>query len=134
MGEAGLQPNVKRMKSKDFQHECEAWLAAGDLPEAIFCVADLWAMELQQVLYRLRLRVPDNVAICGCDGWQHAKWSTVPLTTAVIPFSRMASMAFDMAMQRVRDPAPLPSMVLRPTLRIADSTIRAKGQSSASQT
>jgi len=124
MEQAGLQPDVKRMNSKNMQQECEEWLSGDNLPDAIFCVGDLWAATLQQVLYRLRLRVPDDLAICGCDGWLHAKWSTVPLTTAVIPFSRMASAAFDMAIQRVRDPASVPSIVLQPTIRIADSTNR----------
>jgi DNA-binding LacI/PurR family transcriptional regulator len=124
MVQAGLEPDVQRMSSKSFQQDCERWLAAPDRPEAIFCVSDLWAVTLQQVLYRLRLRVPDELAICGCDGWHHAKWSTVPLTTAVIPFQHMAATAFEMAMQRVLDPAPLPSVVIRPTIRIAESTDR----------
>jgi LacI family transcriptional regulator len=124
MEEAGLKPLVKRVISRDFDQATQAWLASGDLPEAIFCTGDLWAVRLLQVFYRLRLRVPDDIAICGCDGWHHASWSAVPLTTVVIPFPLMALAALEMAMQRVASPGHKPSVVLRPTLRVLDSSLR----------
>jgi LacI family transcriptional regulator len=121
---AGLRPDVRRFASKSFATEVEAWLCDQPRPEAVFCVSDQVAVEFQRVLYRLRLRVPDDIAICGCDGSFHARLFPIPMTTASIPFHAMAVAAFDMAMSRVHNHQSLKSIVLPPSLIAGESTQR----------
>jgi LacI family transcriptional regulator len=71
------------------------------------------------------LRVPDDIAVAGCNGEMFSLYSTVPLTTLEIPFRSMTAQAFKMALDLVADPAhkPIPSIVLEPRLIQSQSTL-----------
>jgi len=54
-------------------------------PTAAFCVNDLVALGLLQEMTRLRIRVPDDVAIVGYDDIEFAAAAAVPLTSVRQP-------------------------------------------------
>jgi LacI family transcriptional regulator len=58
-----------------------AIIAAGNLPEAIFCANDQMAIGFIKAMKECRLRVPDDIAIVGFDDIQIAKYIEPSLTT-----------------------------------------------------
>lgn len=53
----------------------------GTPPDAIFCYNDTMAVGTMSVLRRQKLRIPDDVAVCGVDDLDIASVSEPPLTT-----------------------------------------------------
>lgn len=124
MAAAGVEPIVPGC-GKNWREEIRAWLETSARPEAIFCADDHVALYLQRILYGLRLRVPDDIAVAGCNGELLADHSTVPLTTLRIDFHRMAQLAVDLAMTLYeQDVSAVPSIVLQPELVVHESTRR----------
>jgi len=124
MRAAGLEPDIRSFNNRFLLEQARPWLTSSERPEAIFCHGDILAMALFRTLYALRLRVPDDIAVAGCDGEEHALRCVVPLTTLVIPFRAMAAEAIRMALRLVREPAPegVPSVVIHPRLLPSVST------------
>jgi LacI family transcriptional regulator len=125
MKAAGRDSDVKRYPSATWRAQAKEWMMSADRPDAVFCVGDFEALMLQRILYDLRLRVPDDIAVAGCNGEMFSLYSTVPLTTLEIPFRSMTAQAFKMALDLVADPAhkPIPSIVLEPRLIQSQSTL-----------
>lgn len=126
MREAGLEPNLKTFERQTWREETRNWLSDhAQRPEAIFCANDHIAMLLQRILYDLRLHIPGDIAIAGCNGEQLALHSTIPLTTVKIPFREMGLNAMEMALQCVgqKNKQPIPSIVLEPSLAVHESSL-----------
>ncbi|MDR1279720.1 MAG: LacI family transcriptional regulator [Opitutaceae bacterium] len=128
MREAGLEPVLKTYARDTWRYETSDWLAAANpaqRPEAIFCVDDHVALMLQRILYDLRLHIPGDIAIAGCNGEQLALHSPVPLTTLEIPFHEMGVRALEMAVRCAdrKTRRSIPSLVLEPRLVIRESSI-----------
>jgi LacI family transcriptional regulator len=126
MKAAGLEPDVKRYGADHWREEARDWVAGPGRPEAIFCYGDTVALHMQRILYRLGLRIPEDIALAGCNGEVLAWFSTVPLTTLEVPFRAMAASAFRMAIDLANDPErkPIPSKVFVPRLVASVSTAR----------
>jgi LacI family transcriptional regulator len=117
MEEAGLPAMVKRYPSASWEEEAVEWLQSDKRPEVIFCHSDQVALVLQRVLYPLGLRIPQDIAIAGCNDEILAAHSPVPLTSMRIPFHAMARLAVDMLMKRIaHNGEDIPSAVLQPSL------------------
>ena len=124
MTAAGLTP-FSYMSAIDWREDICALLKSSARPEAIFCADDQTALSLQRILYHLRLRAPDDIAIAGCNGELLAEYSPVPLTTLRIDFHAMAQTAVDLAMTLYETGVPsVPSVVLQPELIVSESTRR----------
>ena len=54
-------------------------------PDAIFCHSDDVAIGIYRGLCDMKLRVPQDVALVGCDGIQDTEYLECPLTTLVQP-------------------------------------------------
>lgn len=124
MARAGLESTVKEFPSADWKSEAHEWLKNEERPEVIFCTGDHIALLLQSILYDLRLRIPDDIAISGCNDAIFATHSTVPLTTLHIPLAEMARVSVEQVMKLVENPGTraLPSVVLHSELVVRDST------------
>ncbi len=124
MRKAGLEPVVWDFPSENWKEATARMLNLKDRPDAIFCADDQIALCLQQILYRLNIRFPEQLAIAGCNGEAFSAHSMVPLTTLKIPFREMSEAAVDMAMSLVRDRArgSLPSLKFVPELIVEEST------------
>jgi LacI family transcriptional regulator len=130
MLQAGLKPEfiyypltkqlrpVTRQFIQDYihQHGC---------PEAIFCHSDDAALGMYRGLCDLKLHVPENVALVGCDGIEDTEYLECPLTTLVQPVEEMCAVAWKFLADRLEH-AQLnkQSLILQPKLEIRQSSAR----------
>ena len=95
------------------------------IPEAIFCHSDDVALGIYRGLCDLKIQVPSQVALVGCDGITDTEYLEVPLTTLVQPVTEMCTTAWRFLQQRLESPSiALQHAVLETRLAIRDSSIR----------
>ena len=82
--------------------------AAGARPTAVFASNDLLAIGAMRAIRDWGLRIPEQVAIVGCDDAEFAGYQEPPLTTVHLPIEEMAARAttilLDLIRQRVTGP------------------------------
>ncbi len=71
-------------------------------PEAIFCHSDDVAIGIYRGLCDIKLRVPADVALAGCDGIPDTEYLECPLTTLVQPVNQMCATAWRFLEQRLK--------------------------------
>jgi LacI family transcriptional regulator len=104
--EAGLSPEVivvpgiTRSATRQVMRE---YVQCEGSPDGIFCLSDSFAIAAYRALYDLGIRVPDDMAIVGCDGLEEGEYLERPLTTIVQPFDEMAAMAWQFLRRRMAD-------------------------------
>ena len=128
MRTAGLKPEfiyyplterqrpVTRRLIQDYilQHGC---------PDAIFCHSDDAALGIYRGLCDLKLRVPEDVALAGCDGIEDTEYLECPLTTLVQPVAEMCAAAWAFLLKRLEQPEiKMQSLILEAKLAIREST------------
>jgi len=92
-------------------------------PDAIFCHSDDVALGIYRGLCDLKLRVPEDVALVGCDGIQDTEYLETALTTIVQPVEKMCATAWDFLQRRLKSPdLARQKMVLKPSLAIRESS------------
>ena len=112
------QREIVRQLIRDYvrQHGC---------PEAIFCHSDDVALGIYRGLCDLKLRVPQEVALVGCDGIQDGEYLECPLTTIVQPVAEMCAAAWRFLVQRLERPKMKKQQtVLKPKLVVRESSRR----------
>jgi LacI family transcriptional regulator len=72
-------------------------------PDAIVCANDAVAIRLMQTLSFLGKRVPEDIAVVGCDGIDSSRLSVPSLTTIHQPVEQIAEQAFMTLMSRIRN-------------------------------
>jgi DNA-binding LacI/PurR family transcriptional regulator len=92
------------------QDSVRAWVARHGSPDGIFCNNDEMAVGCCRGLRDLGLRVPDDVAVVGCDGLEEAEFHNPALTTIVHPFAEVCTAALDFITARIAQP-DLPQQV-----------------------
>jgi LacI family transcriptional regulator len=110
-------------------------------PEAIFCHSDDVALGIYRGLCDMKLRVPEDVALVGCDGIQDTEYLECPLTTLVQPVAAMCATAWQFLMQRMDQVATKPQktklkpklVILKPKLVIRDSSVRERRSGTSPQ-
>ncbi len=94
-------------------------------PEAIFCHSDDVAIGIYRGLCDLKLRVPRDVALTGCDGIPDTEYLECPLTTIVQPVAEMCATAWKFLLRRLELPGrKRQQAVLKPKLVIRASSRR----------
>jgi Transcriptional regulators len=94
-------------------------------PDAIFCHSDDVAIGIYRGLCDLKLRVPDDIALVGCDGIQDTEYLECPLTTLVQPVASMCAAGWQFLVERIEETEAKPQKVLlKPSLVIRDSSAR----------
>ncbi|MBW5445052.1 substrate-binding domain-containing protein [Cohnella sp. CFH 77786] len=68
----------------------ERWIAAGDLPRALFCSNDLMAYGALKALIKNGIPVPERISILGFDDLLISQYTHPPLTTMRVPRVLMA--------------------------------------------
>jgi LacI family transcriptional regulator len=93
-------------------------------PDGLFCFNDDMAIGAYRALRDLGRRIPDDVALVGCDGIEDMAYHDPPLATIVPPLGDMCARAWEYLERRIREPdAPLqqadfrPRFALRPSAR-----------------
>jgi LacI family transcriptional regulator len=94
-------------------------------PDGIFCFNDDLALAGYRALCDLRRRVPEDVALVGCDGIEDIEYLETPLTTLALPVEQMCALAWEYLKRRMADPAaPLQQTIMKPHLEIRASSRR----------
>ena len=113
MEEAGLPPEILLAEGQSHQEARDAvWarVQASPLPEAIFCYNDDMAIGANRGLHDAGLRVPEDVALVGCDDIKESRFQQPALSTVCQPNAELCSLAWQFLQNRMRDPAlPLQS-------------------------
>jgi LacI family transcriptional regulator len=130
MTKAGLKPEfiyyplterqrpVTRKLIQDYIHQ-------QGCPEAIFCHSDDAAIGIYRGLADLKMRVPADVALAGCDGIEDAEYLECPLTTLVQPVAEMCAAAWEFLTKRLEQPdLKKQNLLLKPTLAVRPSSAR----------
>jgi DNA-binding LacI/PurR family transcriptional regulator len=113
-----LQRPIVRQSIQDYVHE-------NGCPEAIFCHSDDVALGIYRGLCDLKLRVPQDVALVGCDGIQDTEYVESPITTLVQPVARICGTAWQFLLQRLEHPElKRQHTVLEPELVVRESSRR----------
>ncbi|MES2465139.1 MAG: LacI family DNA-binding transcriptional regulator [Armatimonadota bacterium] len=72
-----------------------------DRPDALFCFNDMTAIGAMMGLRRKGLRVPQDIALVGCDGLGIAEQMDVPITSIAYPLEKMCQDAVSMLLERI---------------------------------
>ena len=65
-------------------------------PTAILCFSDFYAIYVYETLKKMKLRIPEDVAVMGICGYHDAGLLSPPLSTIDYEYSRFAEMAVEM--------------------------------------
>ncbi len=128
MRAAGLKPEFLYYPLSEEQRPIvrelvQQYVSENGRPEAFFCHSDDVALGIYRGLCDLKLRVPQDVALVGCDGIQDTEYLECPLTTLVQPVAEMCATAWQFLLQRLDQPdIKRQQTVLRPTLAIRESS------------
>lgn len=74
---------------------------AKERPDALFCLNDTVAFGAMMGLQRRGLRIPEDIAIAGCDDLPISAELDVPLTTIAYPVDEMCRLAVDLLLSRI---------------------------------
>jgi len=130
MRKKGLKPQFLYYGVSDDQRASarqliQSYVSKHGHPEAIFCHSDDVALGIYRGLCDLKLRVPADVALVGCDGIQDTEYLECPLTTLAQPVAAMCATAWLFLEQRLARPAmKRQHQVLLPQLHIRESSTR----------
>jgi len=92
-------------------------------PEAIFCHCDDAAIAAYRAACDLGIRIPDDLALVGCDGIQDTEYFPCPITTIVQPLDALCEMAARFMERRLTEPdAPPQQTTLTAELVIRESS------------
>lgn len=96
-------------------------MAAGPLPDGVFCANDLTALGLLAAFREAGVRVPADVSVVGFDDIDAARYLQPALTTVRQPFSELGHAALD-RLVAVIEGRTLGPLALEPTLMVRAST------------
>ena len=116
----GIPPREELIVRGDFRcrggYEAMRELLALDAPPtAVFACNDLMAMGAICAASKRRLRIPQDVAIVGCDDIALASFTNPSLTTVAQPKHEMGAAAVEILVERIRDKSKPPTRRLLPT-------------------
>ncbi|HEX3800292.1 MAG TPA: LacI family DNA-binding transcriptional regulator [Verrucomicrobiae bacterium] len=94
-------------------------------PDAIFCHSDDVALGIYRGLCDMKIKVPEEIALVGCDGIQDTEYLECPLTTLVQPVAAMCATAWQFLIQRMdQSTTKTQKTKLKPKLVIRNSSVR----------
>ncbi|WP_151737163.1 LacI family DNA-binding transcriptional regulator [Paenibacillus tengchongensis] len=96
-------------------------LERGSLPRAVFAASDLLALGAIRALRERGLRVPEDVAIAGCDDIEASRYTTPALTTVRQNKERLGVLAAHMLYDLINGQSEGGSYVVEPALVVRES-------------
>jgi DNA-binding LacI/PurR family transcriptional regulator len=101
------------------------YLLSNPCPDGLFCRNDEIAIGACRALKDAGLRIPDDVAVVGCDGIEIARFVEPPLTTIEQPIDELCELTWTYLQNRMRDRSCLPQQtILKPNLIVRASSAR----------
>lgn len=108
------------------RNSIQDYIRKSGCPEAIFCHSDDVAIAIYRGLCDMKLRVPQDVALVGCDGIQDTEYLECPITTLVQPVAESCGTAWRFLCQRLENSKiKRQAAVLQPQLLVRESSCRA---------
>ncbi len=93
------------------------------LPDGLFCFNDEVAIATFCRLREMGVRVPEDMAIVGCDGIKETLYTERKLSTLAFPMAEICSTAWQFLRRRMAQPdAPRQRLVVKPNLIIRESS------------
>lgn len=115
-----LETSANRQETRRMVRE---YIQANGHPEAMLCHNDDVAVAAYRALCDLSIKVPDDVAIVGCNGTEETSYLEVPLTTIQLPIDEMLEIACGFLEQRIQQPdLPIQEATLTASLLIRPSS------------
>lgn len=128
MDEMGFQPELIVTPAETRQAvgpALKAYIGEHGHPDGLFCFNDDMAIAAFRALRDLGLRMPDDVALAGCDGIEDMAYHDPALTTIIQPIEEMCSIAWSFLMRRIQEPSIPPQQItLQPRLEVRASSLR----------
>ncbi|CAM4457561.1 LacI family DNA-binding transcriptional regulator [Paenibacillus typhae] len=93
----------------------------GSLPKAVFAASDLLALGAIRALKEHGLRVPEDIAVVGCDDIEACKYTTPTLTTIRQNKERLGVLAAHMLFDLINNQSEGGSFVVEPALIVRES-------------
>lgn len=109
INEAGLQPeyiyinDISRLRAVA-REAVKNYIEEHGAPDAIFCASDEEAIGTHRGLCDLGLKIPDDVALLGCDGIEDTEYLTPALSTIKQPTQEMCRVGWEMLQARINNP------------------------------
>lgn len=89
---------------EDSAYECmRRLILKEDLPSAVFCAADIYALGAIRCIKAHELIVPDDISVIGIDDILLSRYIDPPLTTIHINKEEMAGFAFDILVNKLEN-------------------------------
>jgi LacI family transcriptional regulator len=82
--------------------------------DGVFCYNDDAAIGTYRALRDAGLRIPEDVAIVGCDGIEDVEFLDCPLSTLVLPVEEMCAAAWRFLALRLQEPGTAPQQAIFP--------------------
>ena len=102
-----------------------AYLNANECPDGLFCYNDDMAIAAYPIFRERGIRIPDDIAVVGCNGIRDTSYLHPALTTIVQPLQQVCATAWSFLKQRIEDPSmPLQQIVVAARLDIRGSSRR----------
>jgi DNA-binding LacI/PurR family transcriptional regulator len=120
-------PTIVRAGHSDYEGGREAarrLLAAGQTPEAVFCVNDLMAFGALDHLHSAGLSAPDDISVIGFDDVPMAAWAPYRLTTLRQDPERIAKEVVSILNRRIAEPDVAPMSISFPVDLIVRETVK----------
>jgi LacI family transcriptional regulator len=128
MKNAGLEPeyifinDLSRLRA-DARQVVKDYIQQNGAPDAIFCASDEEAIGAHRGLCDLGLKIPDDVALLGCDGIEDTEYLTPALSTIKQPTQEMCRVGWEMLQRRIENPdLPRQHQQLEAHLEIRESS------------
>ncbi len=126
MLEAGLPEEVIISADRDragTRQIVRDYVQKNGCPDAFFCFNDERSVAALAALRDLKLRVPEDVKIIGCDGIEETLYHHPALSTIKYPVEEAARLAWQFLLHRLDNPdAPLQSATLAAELVLRESS------------
>jgi len=128
MAELGREPELivtPEEKREDVGPALKAYIESHGCPDGLFCFNDDMAIGAYPIIRKLGLRIPEDIALVGCDGIRDTSYLYPALSTIVQPLEQMCATAWSFLKQRIDEPiGPLQQVVLAPRLEIRGSSTK----------
>jgi len=128
IAEEGLEPFIisnPHHGGRGARRAIQDWVRANGHPDGLFCFNDETAMGAYRGLRDAGLRIPEDVALVGCDGIEAMEYLDCPLTTIVQPFQEACDLAWQFVTTRMADPdIHRQFALLKPELVVRASSLR----------
>lgn len=103
-------------------------LSYDQLPSAVFCAADIYAIGVMQCIKQHGMQIPQDISVIGIDDILLSRYIDPPLTTVKIDKEEMGRIAMDMLVNKIKKKEVKNQVVRSDNLVVRASTKEYRGR------